>query len=203
MSHRHQRHIFPPPSNVILLNIPPEKTLCVGHSMEIPYLAIADPLTHILEVRIETWVEPSPEPPELIVTLLIPNKVNRLYRFLIDAYLSSTPSIPVLMEDRIPNLAPNSLPISCMVWNVQGVGSRAFMAALREVVRVNKPNVIALVETHMGGAQAEKIAALIKYNGHTRVDAQGFSGGIWIFWDPDVVSVNPIIKHGQYITMDI
>lgn len=58
------------------------------------------------------------------------------------------------MEDRIPNLAPNCLPISCIVWNVQGAGSRAFMAALRELVRVNKPDVIALVETHIGGAQA-------------------------------------------------
>lgn len=32
-----------------------------------------------------------PEPPELIITLLIQNNVNRLYRFLIDAFLSSLP----------------------------------------------------------------------------------------------------------------
>ncbi|XP_010666466.1 uncharacterized protein LOC104883619 [Beta vulgaris subsp. vulgaris] len=107
------------------------------------------------------------------------------------------------MEDRIPTLASNSLPIFCMVWNVQGAGSKAFLIALKELVKVHKPNIIALVETHMGGNHAEKIANLLHYSGHTRVDAQGFSGGIWIFWQPELVTMEPILKHDQFITMDI
>ncbi|XP_021775573.1 uncharacterized protein LOC110739421 [Chenopodium quinoa] len=90
-----------------------------------------------------------------------------------------------------------------MVWNVQGAGSREFIDALKEIIRVNKPNVIPLVETHMGGAQAIKIANIIEYNGHTRIDAQGFSGGIWIYWKKELVTVEPIHQHGQYITMNI
>lgn len=31
------------------------------------------------------------------------------------------------------------------------------MAALKELVKRNKPNVIALLETHMGGEQATKL----------------------------------------------
>ena len=58
------------------------------------------------------------------------------------------------MEDTIPNLNHNSLPISC------------------------KPNVLALVETHIGGQQAQNIPTILNYGGHTKVDAQGFSGGI-------------------------
>lgn len=67
-----------------------------------------------------------------------------------------------------------------MVWNVQGAGSREFLSVLRETVRTHKPIVLALVETHMGGVHALKIASSIGFNGHTRVDAQGFSGGIWL-----------------------
>ncbi|XP_021726222.1 uncharacterized protein LOC110693409 [Chenopodium quinoa] len=107
------------------------------------------------------------------------------------------------MNVNLANLASNFLPISCMIWNVQGTGSREFMSALKEIVRVNKPNVITLVETHMGGAQAIKIANIIGYSGHTRVDAQGFSGGIWIYWRSELVTVEPIHKHNQYITMEI
>ncbi|XP_021766594.1 uncharacterized protein LOC110731050 [Chenopodium quinoa] len=107
------------------------------------------------------------------------------------------------IEDSIPNLAPNSSPITCMVWNVQGAGSKEFIYALKEVIKVNKPNVFALVETHMGGQQAEKIASILGYTGHTRVDAHGFSGGIWVYWKSELVSVEPIVKHRQYITMDI
>ena len=194
---------FPRPPNVIKLFIPPEKTLCASHVMDNPYLVEAIPLTHVMEVRMDTWWIPTQERPELVCNILIPNEIQSIIRMLSHAYWTSLPSIPILMEDRIPNMAPDSLPISCMVWNVQGAGSRAFVAALKEIVRVNKPNVITLVETHMGGAQADHIATVLGYSGHTRVDAQGFSGGIWVYWKPELVTVEPIIKHAQHITMNI
>lgn len=133
--------------------------------------------------------------------MMLPNEVQRLIRMINQAY--TLPSIPMSMEQRTPNLAPDSLPISCMVWNVQGAGSRTFMSALKDLVKTHQPNVLALVETHMGGAQAVKIASMLGYTGHSRVDAMGFSGGIWIYWRPEVVTVEPIIKHHQHITMDI
>ncbi|XP_021737344.1 uncharacterized protein LOC110703873 [Chenopodium quinoa] len=107
------------------------------------------------------------------------------------------------MNANLANLASNTLLMSCMIWNVQGAGSREFMFALKEIIRVNKPNVIALVETHIGGAQAERIANIIRYNGHTRVDAQGFSSGIWVYWRRELVTVEPIHKHNQFITIEI
>ncbi|XP_021843231.1 uncharacterized protein [Spinacia oleracea] len=94
------------------------------------------------------------------------------------------------------NIHDNLPPITCMVWNVQGAGSR-------EIIQTHKPMVLALVETHMGGQQASKIATMLHYNGHTRVDAQGFSGGIWVYWKPELVTINPIEQHNQYITMEI
>lgn len=137
------------------------------------------------------------------MNVLLPNEVNRLYRIISDAFVSSLPSRPVLMIDRSPNLAPNLLPVSFLVWNVRGAGSQAFIAALKEVIRTNNPSVFALVETHMSGTQATRIANILNYTGHTRMDAQGFSGGIWVYWKPDLVSVDPIIKHNQYITLNI
>ncbi|XP_056695832.1 uncharacterized protein [Spinacia oleracea] len=107
------------------------------------------------------------------------------------------------MEDTILNLCLNSPSITCMVWNVQGAGNHNFISALKEVVRSNRPNVIALIETHMGGQQAQKISTVLGYSGRTRVDAQGFSGGIWIYWKPELVLVETILKHNQHITMDI
>ncbi|XP_021745350.1 uncharacterized protein LOC110711279 [Chenopodium quinoa] len=156
-----------------------------------------------MEVRIKSWMEPIPEPMELVFTLRIPNDVSRLMRFISSVYVSSLPSVLILVEDTIPYLAPNSLPISCMVWNVQGAGSRTFISALRDVTRNHKPNVFALVETHMGVQQAERIASIVGYAGHTRMDAQGFSWGIWVYCKPKLVTVEPIIQHNQHITMDI
>ncbi|XP_021837638.2 uncharacterized protein [Spinacia oleracea] len=90
-----------------------------------------------------------------------------------------------------------------MVWNMHGAGSTTFVNTLKELVRTHRPNVLVLVETHMGGAQATKIAYVLGYMGHTRVDAMGISGGIWVFWKPELVKVKPIIKHNQHITIDI
>lgn len=62
----------------------------------------------------------SPVPPKLVMTLSIPNEIQRLMRILSQDYLSILNFIPPLMEDRLSNLVGDSLPISCMVWNVQG-----------------------------------------------------------------------------------
>ncbi|KAK9666305.1 hypothetical protein RND81_14G175900 [Saponaria officinalis] len=98
---------------------------------------------------------------------------------------------------------PNVLPITCMVWNIQGTGSRKKIAALKEVIKTCKPTVIALVETHMGGQHVEKIRKTISYNGHCRVDATGFSGGIWLYWRPEIVNVVPVYEHSQFITVEV
>lgn len=189
--------------HAVLLTVPQEKILCVGQTMEDPYLVKATHLTHILEVRIETWLDPNPEMPELIMTLLLPNEVNRILRLIRQAYMTTLPFIPVSMIDRLPPIANDTFPITCMVWNVQGAGSRAFSLALKELIRIHRPVVLVLVETHMGGAQALKIASMLGYSGHTRVDATGFSGGIWVYWKKELVTVEPISQQAQYITMDI
>ncbi|KAL2934992.1 Urease subunit gamma [Bienertia sinuspersici] len=73
---------------------------------------------------------------------------------------------------------------------------------LGEVIRINHPNVIALVETHIGGDQSERFSTLLGFNGHVKVDAQGFSGGIWVYWKTDLVSVDIVCQHDQY-TMEV
>lgn len=79
-----------------------------------------------------------------MVTMLLSIEVQRILRLLSQDYMTTLPSIPLL--DIQPDLAPDTLPISCMVWNVQGEGSRAFTTALKEVMHVNKPNAFALLK---------------------------------------------------------
>ncbi|KAL2921356.1 hypothetical protein RDABS01_012847 [Bienertia sinuspersici] len=55
----------------------------------------------------------------------------------------------------------------------------------------------------MGGQHAQHIANLIGYDGHTRVNTQGFSGGIWVYWKTNEVTVEPIRQHNQYIVMEV
>ncbi|KAL2926253.1 Protein FixB, partial [Bienertia sinuspersici] len=79
------------------------------------------------------------------------------------------------MVDQNPNFINNVEAISNMIWNVQGAGNREFLRALKELVRTHRPKVLTLVETHMGGEHAARVASILGFDGHTRVDAQGFS----------------------------
>ncbi|XP_074265135.1 uncharacterized protein LOC141587559 [Silene latifolia] len=107
------------------------------------------------------------------------------------------------MSDRIAHLSPNLTPITCMVWNIQGTKSKTKINALKEVVKTYKPSILALVETHMDDNHAKKIRSVIGYNGHSRVDTVGFSGGIWLYWRPEIVNVVPVKSHDQFITVEV
>ncbi|XP_074313591.1 uncharacterized protein LOC141648774 [Silene latifolia] len=142
-------------------------------------------------------------PPTLIVEMSIPWSINDVISLVSRAYLSTLPFLPVVMSDRIPNLMPNVPPITCMVWNIQGTGNRNKIAALKEVVKTYKPSILALVETHMSGDHAENIRKIIGYDGHIGVDVIGFSGGIWVYWKTDLIKVEPVYEHTQFITLEV
>ncbi|KAL2941066.1 Glutamate--tRNA ligase, partial [Bienertia sinuspersici] len=99
---------------------------------------------------------------------------------------------PPISHDGNPNFSLNLPPISCLVWNVQGAGRQAFLASFNEILRVNQPIVVAFVETHMGSEQAEFIASKFSFGGYIRVDADGFSGEIWVYWKNEVVTITQI-----------
>ncbi|XP_021758496.1 uncharacterized protein LOC110723447 [Chenopodium quinoa] len=88
-----------------------------------------------------------------------------------------------------------------MTWNVQGAGNK--LASIRELIRINDQTILALVETHLSGEQAQKICDRIGFSGQTRVEAQGFSGGIWLFWRNELVTVNVLDESTQHITIEI
>lgn len=90
-----------------------------------------------------------------------------------------------------------------MLWNVQGASKPTFLTTPREIVRINTPMVLGLVETHISGEKAPKFCDHIGFSGQTRVEEQGFSGGIWLFWKQEEVSVDVIEAPGQHITVTI
>ncbi|XP_074300458.1 uncharacterized protein LOC141631726 [Silene latifolia] len=55
----------------------------------------------------------------------------------------------------------------------------------------------------MNNEHAVKLGNIIGYSGQSRVNAQGFSGGIWLYWKPEIVSVSTVTEHQQYITIEI
>ncbi|XP_074270863.1 uncharacterized protein LOC141594770 [Silene latifolia] len=120
-----------------------------------------------------------------------------------EAFLSSLPSLPYHLMDRFPNFLSRKPTLNIMTWNVQGAGNPALLSMLTELVKVNNPQVLVLMETHISGDIAQRVCDRIHFSGKTRVDAEGFSGGIWMFWRAESVTVTPLIHHAQHITAEI
>jgi len=93
--------------------------------------------------------------------------------------------------------------LKLFVWNVRGAGSREFFSNLKEYVRIHRPALIVLLETHISGRRADDVCTRIGFQGMYRVEAQGFMGGIWLLWDPCEMQVNILRAQPQFITMEI
>ncbi|KAJ8428423.1 hypothetical protein Cgig2_003125 [Carnegiea gigantea] len=97
----------------------------------------------------------------------------------------------------------NSSSMKLLVWNVRGAGGRDFMNVLKEHLRVHKPHVLALLKTHVSGTRADTVCEHIGLQGHFRMEAQGFQGRIWIFWDTSKVRLSVVQVHMQFVTMKV
>lgn len=70
-----------------------------------------------------------------------------------------------------------------LVWNCQGAKSALFINALKTLIRIHGLHIIALLEPRISGERADRTIKRIGFQNSYRVEATGFSGGIWIMWD--------------------
>ncbi|GMI78226.1 hypothetical protein HRI_001491900 [Hibiscus trionum] len=88
--------------------------------------------------------------------------------------------------------------IKIFSWNVQGCVHSRFLPAARQFLRDNRPDLIAFVEPRISGSTADCVISSLGFLNSHRVEADGFSGGIWLAWSDDI-SVDIISNHFQFI----
>ncbi|WCJ29110.1 LINE-1 retrotransposable element ORF2 protein [Euphorbia peplus] len=93
--------------------------------------------------------------------------------------------------------------MDCLSWNVRGAANRATRFHLKDLLRFHKPLVFVLLETKVSGPNAQKIADSFKGWNCVRSEAQGRSGGIWVFWRSLEVQIRVIQVHHQFVHCEI
>ncbi|KAJ8446074.1 hypothetical protein Cgig2_017576 [Carnegiea gigantea] len=81
-----------------------------------------------------------------------------------------------------------------LIWNIRGAGNNNFLNVIKEHIRMHKPQIIALLETHVSGPSAD-VAFFC-------VEACGHQGGIWLLWDKEEIHLTLIDSHTQFVTME-
>lgn len=87
-----------------------------------------------------------------------------------------------------------------MMWNCQRAASKEFLRVLNNYVKHNRTDIVALFEPRISGDFANVVCRKIGFDNWIRVEAIGFNGGIWIFWN-DLIQVKNIRTHPQFILL--
>ncbi|KAL4290041.1 hypothetical protein GQ457_14G004340 [Hibiscus cannabinus] len=82
----------------------------------------------------------------------------------------------------------------------EGVLSIDFQNYFRLLLRTHRPDIFAIMEPRVSGDLADEFIRRSGFEFSYRVEANGFSGGIWILWKPsvslDVLAVDSQFIHG-------
>lgn len=103
---------------------------------------------------------------------------------------------PIAFFEQPSSLAHNPLPffkpMDIISWNVRGAASTDFRRVFREMVNYLKPGIVILTETRLSGDKENSMISTLGFEGHLKVDAMGFSSGIWVLRHPFAILVEPI-----------
>lgn len=80
---------------------------------------------------------------------------------------------------------------------------RLFPSLIRDLVSRHKLDMLFLFETRVSGARADRIISRMGFSNSCKIDAIGYSGGIWLLWNGDCVDVDILLTHRQFIHVKV
>lgn len=70
--------------------------------------------------------------------------------------------------------------LKLLVWNIQGIGNEKSSRILKDVIKRNKPSLVVILEPRISSNLANKAISKLKFDNSRRIEARGFSSGIWV-----------------------
>ncbi|XP_075498049.1 uncharacterized protein LOC142536533 [Primulina tabacum] len=79
-----------------------------------------------------------------------------------------------------------------------GVALKATNRVIKNMRKRLNPTILGLLEPRVSGSHADEICKKMGFENWLRVEATGFSGGIWIFWQ-DTINMEVVHTHPQFL----
>nr|GME00746.1 splicing factor 3B subunit 2 [Ipomoea batatas] len=103
-------------------------------------------------------------------------------------------------EDSLDGMGDGDMEV--ITWNCQGAASKSFLRVAKWITNYHKPDFFCLLETKTSGENADNVCRKLNFDNWVRVEALGFSGGIWILWK-DGRNVEITNSNPQFINLKI
>ncbi|XP_073153714.1 uncharacterized protein [Henckelia pumila] len=85
--------------------------------------------------------------------------------------------------------------MSCIVWNVRGLGNQRAFQELKRLIAEKKPSFLFICETRKRDINTNQWEHVLEFDGCFSVDYRGHSGGLCLLWrEPLVVSIKSFSK---------
>ncbi|XVF06483.1 hypothetical protein REPUB_Repub06bG0052200 [Reevesia pubescens] len=91
--------------------------------------------------------------------------------------------------------------MSVIFWNYRGAGGSDFMSHAKELIRLHKLDMFIVAEPRISGLATDKMIRKLHFDNYSKIDAQGFSSGIWILWRSSIETVQVLDKFGQGLSI--
>ncbi|XP_061998979.1 uncharacterized protein LOC133716290 [Rosa rugosa] len=93
--------------------------------------------------------------------------------------------------------------LKVLFWNARGAGSENFRSAIADLVNLHSVDILAICEPRVQFSRAKDALRKIGFSDYRIVEANGFSGGIWLLWNSFKVHVDFIDKSAQSVSVKI
>jgi len=85
------------------------------------------------------------------------------------------------------------------MWNCRGANKPNFRRSVCYLLKKYKTDLLAVFETHAGGARADRICHGLGFENSFRIDAVGQRGGIWVLWRSEIGKVEIKESSEQFV----
>lgn len=89
--------------------------------------------------------------------------------------------------------------VESIILELSGANKPNFRRSIRYMLKKHNTDILALFETHVGGAKAGKICQGLGFDNSFRVDEVGQSGGLLLLWRSTIGTVTVIESSNQFI----
>ncbi|CAL1355512.1 unnamed protein product [Linum trigynum] len=86
-------------------------------------------------------------------------------------------------------------------WNVGGAGGKAFARSLKLALQLHRPDFVILLEPQVSGEVANRVCDRMGFSDVARVEANGRSGGVWVFWNGGSFTVHIASAGPQHLSL--
>ena len=93
--------------------------------------------------------------------------------------------------------------MNIIIWNSRGALKSNFQGHIRDLVQEHDPAILVVMETKLGGDRAKAITDRLPLDGAIHTDTIGYSGGLWLLWNSDIVEVELLAKTEQEIHAEV